>query len=175
MLRSAVLFAPLVLLWAIVTELNHGLSGLHLYVFAGGLFVGFAALTQPFRSGLAATLLAACICDATTPVAFGTHVALFGLAHAVVYRIRDRVPRQDNIASTLLALFTNFGLFLALSFTQVHSSAPPAAIWPRLLADLVCSQLFVVLVTPWFFALQARTLELVETARALRARRTGRA
>jgi hypothetical protein len=44
-------------------------------------------------------------------------------------------------------------------------------IFPRLLADLVCSQIFVALVTPWFFALQARTIDLVETAVALRSGR----
>jgi rod shape-determining protein MreD len=171
MRRTLLLFIPLLLLWAMIVEVNHALSGLHVYVFAGGLFVGFAALHQPLRPGLAATLLAALVCDATTPVPFGTHALLFGLAHGVVFRIRDRVPRHDAIASTLLALFTNFGLFLALSFTQFHSAGPPALIFPRLLADLVCSQIFVALVTPWFFALQARTIDLVETAVALRSGR----
>ena len=49
-------------------------------------------------------------------------------------------------------------LFLAFSFTQIHDSPAPATVWPRLIADLVCSQLFLVLVTPWFFALQAGAL-----------------
>jgi rod shape-determining protein MreD len=173
MRRALVLFAPLLLLWALVAELNHALSGWHVYVFVGGLYVGFSALTQPLRPGFAATLLAGFVCDAGTPVVFGTHAVLFGLAHAVVFRLRDRVPRQDNIAATLLTLFTNFGLFLALSFTQFHSSAPPAALWPRLLADLVGSQIVVVLITPWFFALQGRAIELVETVVALRSGRSG--
>jgi hypothetical protein len=173
MRRPLILFATLLLLWAIIAELNHALSGLHLYVFAGGLFVGYAALTQPMQSGLAATLLAALVCDANTPVAFGTHVILFAAAHLTVFRIRDRVPREDNIAAILLVLFTNFALFLLFSFTQIHAAAAPAAVWPRLIADLVCSQVFVALVTPWFFALQARALAWVEILIELRARRAG--
>jgi rod shape-determining protein MreD len=171
MRRTALLFLPLLLLWGLVAELNHALSSLHLYVFAGGLFVAYAGLHQPFRPGLAASLLAGFVCDATAPVSFGTHAFLFCFAHGVAYRIRDRVPRHDALASTLLALFTNFGLFLALSFSQFHAYGPPASVWPRLLADLVCSQVFVALVTPWFFALQGRTIDLVETAVALRAGR----
>jgi rod shape-determining protein MreD len=173
MRRPLVLFATLVLLWAIIAELNHAVSGWHVFVFAGGLFVSFAALTQPLRAGLAATLLAALVCDANSPVAFGTHLLLFAATHLTVFRIRDRVPREDNIAATLLVLFTNFALFLALSFTQVHASPAPAAVWPRLLADLVASQVFVALVTPWFFAFQGRAVALADTLVDLRARRFG--
>ena len=173
MRRSLVLFATLVLLWAIVAELNHALSGWHVFVFAGGLFVGFAALSQPLRTGLAATLLAALVCDANSPVSFGTHVILFAAAHLTVFRLRDRVPREDNIAATLLVLFTNFALFLALSFTQIHASPAPGAVWPRLFADLVASQVFVVATTPWFFALQGRALALTHTFVELRSRRAG--
>lgn len=171
MRRPLTLFAVLLVLWAIVTELNHALSSLHLYVFAGGLFVGYAALMQPMRTGLTATLLAALVCDANTPVAFGTHVILFAAAHLTVFRIRDRVPREDNIAAILLVLFTNFALFLLFSFTQMPASASPAAVWPRLIADLICSQVFIAVVTPWSFALQARALAWVETLVELRARR----
>ena len=168
-----VLFATLVLLWAFIAELNHALAELHLYLFVGGLFVGFAALTQPLGSGLAVTLLAALVCDANTPVAFGTHVLLFAAAHLTVFRIRDRVPREDNVASILVVLFTNFALFLVLSFTQVHASPVPAAVWPRLIADLVGSQLLIAIVTPWFFALQARSVALADTFFELRAQRRG--
>jgi rod shape-determining protein MreD len=173
MRRVLILFATLLVLWALVAELNHALSSLHMYLFAGGLFVSYAALHQPMREGLTATLLAALVCDANTPVAFGTHVLLFAAAHLTVFRLRDRIPREDNIAATILVLFTNFALFLLFSFTQVHSAAAPAAIWPRLIADLVGSQIFVALVTPWFFALQGRTLALVETMLEMRARRAG--
>jgi rod shape-determining protein MreD len=166
--RVALLTGPLVLLWALQTEVNHLLSSRQLFFFAGGLHVAFIALTQPFGPGLAAVLVGGLLCDAATPVAFGTHAALFGFAHNVIFRMRDRIPKDDTVAAALLALFANFGLFLAISV--VLSPGGPAA-WPRLAADLVCSQVIVALTTPWFFSLQGRLIDLVEAAHALRAER----
>ena len=166
--RVALLTVPLLLLWAIQTEVKHLLSSRQLFFFAGGLHVAFIALTQPFGPGLAAVLVGGLLCDAATPFAFGTHAALFGFAHNIIFRMRDRIPKDDAIAATLLALFANFGLFLVMS--ALLSPGGPAA-WPRLAADLVCSQVIITLVTPWFFSLQGRLLDLVETALALRAER----
>ncbi len=160
MRRTLLLFATLVVLWTIVGQLNHAISGLRIYLFTGGLFVAYAALTQPRSSGLAASLLGGLMCDANSPVIFGTHTLLFAAAHVTVFHVRDRVPRDDNIAAIIVVLLSNLALFLVFSFTQIHGSPAPAAVWPRLIADLVCSQLFLVLVTPWFFALQTRTLTL---------------
>ncbi len=171
MRRLLVLPVTLVLLWAIVAELNHALSGLHVHVFAGALFVGFSALTQPLRAGLAVSLFGGLLGDANAPVSFGTHLLLFAAAHLIIFHLRDRVPREDNIATIIVALFANFALFLALSFVQIHRSPAPAAVWPRLIADLACSQVLLAFVTPWFFALQARALALVDTLAALHARR----
>ncbi len=160
MRRTLLLFATLVVLWTIVAQLNHELAGWRVYLFAGALFVAYAALTQPRRAGLIATLLGGILCDANSAAAFGTHTLLFAAAHVTVFQVRDRVPRDDNISAIIVVLLTNLALFLVFSFTQIHRSPAPAAVWPRLIADLVCSQLFLVVVTPWFFALQARTLAL---------------
>ena len=170
MRRSLILFATLLLLWAIVAELNHAVSSWHLWIFAGGLFVCYPALTQPLRRGLALALAAGFVCDANSPVALGTHVLLFAAAHVVVYRLRDRVPREDNVAATLLVLFVNFGLFLGLTFAQARHSGLAGALWPRLLSDLVFSQVLIAFVTPWFFALQARALALSDTLAVRRTR-----
>lgn len=166
--RLALLCAPLLLLWGIQTEVNHVLSSHQLFFFSGGLYVAFIALTQPFGAGLAAVLIAGLACDANAPVAFGTHAALFGLAHNIIHRMRDRIPKEDAVAGTLLALFTNFGLFLA--FVAILSPGGAAPL-PRLAADLVCSQVLVALAASWFAALQSRFIDLVETALALRAER----
>lgn len=160
MRRTLLLFATLVVLWTMIAQLNHELAGLRVYLFAGALFVAYSALTQPRRAGLIATLLGGILCDANSAVVFGTHTLLFAAAHITVFQVRDRVPRDDNISAIIVVLLTNLALFLVFSFTQIHRSPAPAAMWPRLIADLVCSQLFLVLVTPWFFALQARTLAL---------------
>ena len=165
MRRTLVLAGSLLLLWTIVAQLNDALSGVRVYVFAGALFVAFTALTQPRRAGLVAVMLGGLICDANAPVTFGTHMLLFAATHVTLFHLRDRVPRGDNVSATVVVLLTNLALFLVFSFTQIHDSPSPAAVWPRLIADLVCSQLFLVLVTPWFFALQAGALALARVPR----------
>ena len=73
-----------------------------------------------------------------------------------------------SVAVTLLALFTNFGLFLAFTLSR---GTTEASHWPRLVTDLVASQVLVALATPWFTSLQARLIDLVETALELRSTR----
>jgi cell shape-determining protein MreD len=165
MRRTIVLTATLVLLWTITALVNDLLAALRVYLFVGGLFVAFAALTQPRRAGLSASMIGGLICDAHAPVTFGTHMLLFATAHLTLFHVRDRVPRDDNSAVIAIVLLTNLGLFLVFSLTQIHASPLPSVMWPRLIADLVCSQLFLVLVTPWFFALQAGSLALAQVPR----------
>jgi rod shape-determining protein MreD len=166
--RVALLLGPLLLLWTIGTELNHQLAPRQVWFFLGGLHVGFIALTQGFGPGLAAVLVSGLVCDAGAPVPFGTHALLFGFAHNVIFRMRERIPRDDAVAVTLLALFTNFGLFLAFTLSR---GTTEASHWPRLVTDLVASQVLVALATPWFTSLQARLIDLVETALELRSTR----
>lgn len=165
MRRALILFLTLIALWTVVAQLNHALSEARIYLFAGALFVVFAAVTQPRRSGLAASLLGGLLCDAHTPVIFGTHLLLFAAAHVILFHVRDRVPRDDNVSAIIVVLLTNLALFLLFSFTQIHASPAPAAIWPSLIVDLLCSQVFLALVTPWFFALQAHALMLARVPR----------
>jgi rod shape-determining protein MreD len=165
MRRILVLSATLLLLWTIVMLVNDALAEKRIYLFVGGLFVAFSALTQPQRAGLTITIIGGLICDANAPVTFGTHMLLFAAAHLTLFHVRDRVPRDDNITAIVVVLLTNLALFLVFSFGQIHDSPAPAAIWPRLIADLLCSQVFLVLVTPWFFALQAGALALAQVPR----------
>ena len=165
MRRLLVLIATVVLLWAIVAQVNDALSVLQIYLFVGGLFVAFAALTQPRRTGLVVAMTAGLICDANTPVTFGTHLLLFAAGHLTLFHVRERVPRDDNVALTAIVLVTNLALFLVFSLGQIHDLPSPAAMWPRLIADLLFSQLFLVLVTPWFFALQSGALALARIPR----------
>ena len=165
MRRIAVTFLTLLLLWTLVTQLSHTLTGFHVYLFVGGLCIAYAALMLPLRDGLLASALAGLLHDATTPVYFGTHLMLFATAHVIVYHLRDRMPREETTVRILVALFANLGIFLLLSFAQIHRIPAPAAVWPRLIVDLACSQIFVALVAPWFFALQTRALVLVGVER----------
>ena len=166
---SLVTALTLLLLWTLVAQVNHALADLRVYLFVGGLYVTFAALKLPLRPGLGASLLGGLVCDANSPVSFGTHTLLFAAAHAVIYHLRDRLPRDDTVARVIAALLANLALFLVFSFIQIARSPAPAAAWPRLIADLVCSQVFLTLVAPWFFALQHRTLVLTRATRDLTA------
>ncbi len=161
MLRLLLIFLSTLLLWALTAQLNHALAPWRLYVFVGALAVTLPALTFSLRSGLLASFLGGLIFDSVAPVTFGTHAVLFGLTHAVIFNLRDRIPRDDTLSRVLIALFANLGLFLVFSFTQVARSPAPASLWPRLFADLACSQVALALIAPWFFAIQTRALALV--------------
>ncbi len=160
-MRGAVaLFLTLYILRALVAEVNSALSGFHVWLFAGGLFVAYSALAMPFRSGFAASVLGGLLCDSVSPVAFGTHAALFGAAHAIVFNVRERLQRDETVVRVVVALLVNLALFIALSLLRVKSPHLGAGAWPRLFSDLAWSQVALALAAPWFFALQLRTLEL---------------
>jgi rod shape-determining protein MreD len=157
---SAALFLTLYLLRAVVAEVNSALSGTHIWLFAGGLFVAYSALMMPFRQGFTASVLGGLLCDSVTPVAFGTHAALFGIAHAIVFNARERLQRDETMVRVAVALLVNLGLFLALTFARIRLSHGGIMAWPRMLSDLAWSEAALALAAPWFFALQLRTLEL---------------
>lgn len=162
-----VVLANLLLLW--LTGLaNHHLASAwfpfaehfsgHLYL--GGLCVVFAALRLDPRNGWIAVIMTGLLADAGTPAPSGTSVVLIGLAYAALLYGRARFPRDEPLFGTVVALFANLFLFLALSFLLVGASPSPARTWMRLFTDLVLSQLSLALITPWFLALQARGFEL---------------
>ena len=154
----------LLVLWTLVAEANHALAEYRVYLFVGALFVTFAALKLPLGAGLAATLFGGLLCDANSPVNFGTHLLLFAAAHAIIFHVRVRLPRDDTVARVAAALLANLAIFLLFSFIQIARSPAPAAAWPRLIADLICSQVFLALVAPWFFALQHQALATARCA-----------
>jgi rod shape-determining protein MreD len=160
MRRFLAVLPTILLLWALVAQLNHELAPAHATLFVGGLFVTYTALTFPLGTGLASSFAAGLVLDANAPVAFGTHALLFAAAHALLHDLRDRLPRDDTVGRVVIALLANFGLFLALSFLEVPLSPMASGAWPRLFADLLWSQVALSLAGPWFFSLQHRTLIL---------------
>lgn len=167
--RWLITFATTLLLWSLVVQLNHYLAPHGAYLFIGGLLVTFAALRLGLRNGLTATLLIGLAIDAIEPVPmvgphhfYGPHLLLFAVMHVIIFRLRTRFPHDDTIVGIVVALLANLGLFLGLSFIYVELGQHPAPgpAWLRLFTDLGWSQVFVVLVAPWFFSLQARALQL---------------
>jgi rod shape-determining protein MreD len=164
---ATVLFLTLFLLRALVAEANSALSGLHVWLFAGGLFVAYSALMVPFSQGFAASVLAGLLCDSAAPVPFGTHAALFATAHAAVYNLRERLQRDETAVRVVVVLAVNAVFFLVITLVRVRHVPSAASVWPRLAWDFGWSQAAVALAAPWFFALQMRSLEL---ARAVSSR-----
>ncbi|GAB1488578.1 hypothetical protein MASR2M8_10240 [Opitutaceae bacterium] len=144
----------------ILTQANHYLAANHVTLWMGGLAVAFASLRLGYREGLITVLILGWLQDAVSPVGFGLHALLFAAAHAVIFYVRNRFPREESVVGILVALLANLGLFLVFSFTQIGASPAPGVVWLRLLADLGISQVVLAVITPWFLALQEQALEI---------------
>lgn len=158
--RIALCIACNYLLWLIAAQANHYLALWHVSLFAGGLMVTYPALRLPYREGVAVVFLTGLLLDAGTPVPFGLHAFLMLFAHAVVLGARNRLSREENAVALVVALATNLGLVLAISLVFLVRGRLAAGIWPRILFDLLASEVLVAVVTPWFLALQQRALEI---------------
>lgn len=132
----------------------------HLYL--GGLLVVYGALRLDRKHGLIATVLTGLMIDAGTPIPFGTSLLLLGLVHATLLYGRQRFPREGAVFGIVVALFANLFLIIALSFLLVGANPRPGEAWLRIFVDLLASQLVIVLVAPWFLALQDRAMALVQ-------------
>src|SRR5580658_629729 len=98
MRRALVIFLTLVLLWTVVAQIDHALSPWGLSVFAGGLFIAYAAVALPARTGLAA-------------------------AHAVALRVRGARPKGGTEGVMGIALYSNLAMFTALTMFELGRSA----------------------------------------------------
>ncbi len=157
---NLITFLTQLLLWALLSQINHYLAVWHLYIFAGSLFVTLTALRLPLRNGIYATLFAGLLCDANTPVPFGTHMLLFGLTHALVVKIRASIPGEQTTMQVIIAFVANIALYLALTIILAAGPLQLGPVLPRLLWDLLVSQLVLLLIAPWFFSLQTSLLGL---------------
>jgi cell shape-determining protein MreD len=148
------------LLWTIFGQLNHYLTGLHASLFIGGLLVTFPALRLSYREGWKIAVLLGLWCDALSPVRFGLHAVLFLAALTFIHHVRDRFPRDELSFGIVVALITNAALFLVLTAGLIVRHPQPLSALPAILSDLLLSELALAAVTPWFFALQERALEI---------------
>jgi len=155
-----ILLTCCVILWACVSQLNHYLAPLHLSLFVGGLLVTFPALRLDFRTGWWSSLLIGLLIDSSTSVPFGFHGLLFVAAHIGVFNLRGRFPREETSFGIVIALMANLVLYMVISVALVHRSPELFDMIPRLLIDLLVSEILVLLLAGWFFALQERSLEL---------------
>ncbi len=157
-LRTVVVVAITLMLHFLIAELNHYLSPLHVYLYAGGLLITFPCLRFRYSQGFGFVCLTALFHDSATPTPFGTSLILFLTAHAVIYALRSRFPREGLPAAIGVALVLNALLFLALSLMQVPDAPLGPLYWRRILVDLALSQTAVLLMAGWFFSLQNEAL-----------------
>ncbi len=166
--RWFIVFLANLLLWWLVSTANHYLArfsflwidycSIHLYV--GGLFGVYSALRLDSKQGWIVISLTGLILDSLEPVPFGTHVILLGLVHATLLYGRRRFPREGAIFGIVVALFANLFLVIALSFLMVGTNPRPGEAWLRIFVDLLASQFVLLVITPWFQALQERAMEM---------------
>ncbi|WP_156469290.1 hypothetical protein [Cephaloticoccus primus] len=158
------LFAAQALLCFGLAQLNYGLSPLHLHLFGGGLLLVFGALRLPPAMGLLLACLGGLLCDAGSPLPFGTQLVLFAVAHTFIRRARPHLDTRHTPTLLLVSLLTNAALYLALTFFLIQREPIIARAAPRLLLDLLLSEGLVALIAPWFFALQGKLLALARLA-----------
>ena len=147
-----------VLLWTIVSQLNHYLAVWNVSLFTGGLCVAFAVLRLPAREGYRALFLTGLWFDAAAPVPFGLHTLLFLFAHAVVSLFRSQLARDETMIGLLVAAFANLGMIVALTVALLHRNPALWELWPRLSVDSLLSFCAVLLLGPWYFAWQEHLL-----------------
>lgn len=157
--RTLVIAACGYILWQMTGQANHYLAPARLYIWLGGLLVTFAGLRLPAQEGFNACFLIGLLVDAGSPVPFGTHAFLFGIAQLVLVRLRHRFAADETMVAVTVALLTNLALLLVLAFFRLGNAPDASSTGLRLLMDLVISQSVLALLGPWYFALQLRALE----------------
>lgn len=144
-----------------VRQANHLLAPAGLSLWLGGLVVALPAMRLNFRTGLVGSAVLGLVMDAWSPLFFGLHAGLLALAHVIIFRIRNRIETTEPTIGILVALIANLALFTALTMITLGQTSGGAVSAMRLLGDLVISQVTLALITPWFFSLQVRGLEMI--------------
>lgn len=145
-------------LMLVTRELNHAFSGAALSVFAWGLPVAFAALRLDFTSGWRSVVLLGLMTDALAPVPFGTHAVIFLSLFVLIYRTRQRVPRDETLVGVVYAVVATVIIYLTLSLALVWHAPLPGRQVGRLFSEAGLSALLVALLGPWFLALNEHAL-----------------
>lgn len=140
------------------SQLNHHLATLPVSVFLFGLCLPVAGLRLRFRPGLIAMVVSGLVLDATRPVPFGSSALLLAALFTCWHAVRARLPRTGTTPAVVGALLANVVLFLAQPLLVPGALAGATA--SRILVDLLLSEVAIVVIGPWFFALQEQALML---------------
>lgn len=153
-------------------QLNHYLGHFSVSAFLFGLALPVAGLRLRVRPGLIAMLLSGLAIDAGRPVPFGSSALILAVLFVCWHAVRSRLPREGAAPSVVGALVANAVLFAAQPFL-LGATLASGATWGRVAVDLLLSESAVVLIGPWFFALQEYALLLRGVNLADEARQPG--
>ncbi|MCF3649688.1 hypothetical protein [Synoicihabitans lomoniglobus] len=159
--RTAVVLFCGLILNALAGQANYSLSPYAVSLWIGGLLVAFPALRLAPQQGFNASFLLGLFLDASSPLPFGFHAFLFGVAHLIIVRVRNRFAATEPLLGLVVALITNLGMFVIITFFALSRTPGASVSGLRLLTDLAVSQIAIGLTAYWFFALQERALEIV--------------
>ncbi len=154
-----IIFAAANLLLCFVCLLANEALGPHgMSVYLYGACVVLPALRLRPLAGWAAIATPALVFEANTPGPYGLALTVWSAAWFIV-RLCQRNIRTDNLPQMMVAVqLANLVCFTATATALAHASG---AYWLRACTDLFLSQAVLFLITPWFFALQNKLLQLV--------------
>ncbi len=153
-------------------QLNHHLAPLACSVFLSGLCLPVAGLHLRLRPGLIATFLSGLVLDAARPVPFGSSALLLATLFTCWHGMRARLPREGVAPGVVGASAANLVLFGAQPLL-LGADTVAGVTWNRIAVDLLASQVAIVVLGPWFFALQEQALLLRGVNLAEEAREPG--
>ena len=139
-------------------QLNHYLAHFSVSVFVSGLCLPVSGLRLRFRPGFIAMAVSGLVLDAARPVPFGSSALLLTALFTGWHAVRARLPRTGTAPAVVGAVLANLVIFLAQPLLIPGALAATTA--SRVAVDLFGSQVAVVLLGPWFFALQEQALLL---------------
>ncbi|HEY5551577.1 MAG TPA: hypothetical protein VIK52_06805 [Opitutaceae bacterium] len=158
--RWIIPFAANLLLIVIAREANHHLAQVGVSILLGGLVLPVVALRLSQGPGLLVVVLTGLAMDALGPAAFGSSAILLAAALLALRAIRHRLMRESMSTHFAVALLANLLLFVAQPILGGSISAYATSTPSRIVVDLLLSQVAVIALAWWFFALQGRALVL---------------
>ena len=160
-LRWVLVLLANLLLILLAGEINHYLAPLSLHIYLGGLMLTFGMLRLQLRQSYLANGITALVLDALNPFSFGLTFLLIMTCHTVVLSLRGQFDRESLRSNLLIALAVNVVLMIALGLAASGKAPDVSVLWGRIVADSAISILAVLLVGPWFFALQKTSLAFI--------------
>ncbi|MDX2187722.1 MAG: hypothetical protein SFV32_12370 [Opitutaceae bacterium] len=146
------------LLLVVTREINHAFASAALSVFTFGLPLAFAALRLDFTSGWRSVICLGLMADALAPVRFGLHALLYLVIFLLIFRVRQRVPREENLVGTVISILATVVVHAAFTLNYIWYGPTPGRLMSRVLMEAGLSSLLVALVAPWYFSFTEHVL-----------------